>query len=373
MNLYYSMIGRLLDGRTSIRNEGYYIMDDQNEVVFSKKAPIYTEIVTIERFTDALAEGCRHVLRSFAETSDNKQVYAFSLCADEYSSIYVYMNTISCFEKTLEKYQSKNADYKKQDRIQSLKYNCGDFDFQFWQDHMGQNGRYVSLFESIAYRSEDVDKGEFEQAIAGTAVVAFEAGIIENGYYVCALEAMQRLVDEGAFDILNKADDFIAYTFTRNDYLDYGLVMRKTIERDLFYRVFPDIQKSDEQFNEEMNRNRQLSVIDSIAYWSDAIHSDYSLEPPFTYVKPAMEVFVQLEHFGNELAKECLERLTALASLNSFDRKDYERLGFYIEALYFCGPLTSEQTKQCIEIGLKLTEAGDILIEYAKELEAIAS
>lgn len=374
VNLYYSMIGRLLDGRTSIRNEGYYILDDQNEVVFSKSAPIQTEVVTLERFTEALAEGCRDVLRSFAETADNKQVYAFGLCADEYSSIYVYLNTMSCFEKTLGEYQSRNEKYKKQDHIQSLKYNCGDFDFGFWQDHMGQNRRYVALFESIANRAADVNKEEPEQAYAGTAVVAFEAGIIENGYYVCALKAMQRLVNEGAFDILDKTDDFIAYAFTRDDCTDYGFVMRKTIDRDLFYRVFPDIQELDEQFNEEMNRNRHLSVADSIDYWSDAIHSDYSLEPPFTYIKPAMEIFLQLEHFGNELAKECLERLTALASLDHFDRKDYERLGFYIEALYFCGPLTSRQLKQCMEIGLKLTEVGEeVLIEYAKELEVIAS
>jgi hypothetical protein len=368
------MIGRLLDGRSSIPNEGYYILDDQNEVVFSKNVPNQTEIVTLERFTDALAEGCRNILRSFAETSDNKQVYVFALCADEYNSIYVYTNTISCFENTLEEYQSRNDDYKKQDRIQSLKYNCGDFDFQFWQDHMGINGRYISLFESIANRASDVDKRESQQPIAGSAVIAYEAGIIENGYYVCALEAMQRLVNEDAFDILNRTDDFIAYAFTGDDCTDYGFVMRKTIDRDLFYRVFPDIRELDEQFNEEMNRNRHLSVANSIEYWSDAIHSNYSLEPPFTYSKPAMEIFLQLEHYGNELAMECLERLTALASLDHLESKDYERLGFYIEALYFCGPLTSNQLKQCMEIGIKLTEAGEeVLIEYAKELEAIAS
>ncbi|MEK3885649.1 DUF4303 domain-containing protein [Paenibacillus sp. PL2-23] len=374
MNLYYSMIGRLLDGRTSIRNEGYYILDDQNEVVFCREAPNQTEIVTLERFTDALAEGCRNIIRSFSETSDNKQVYVFALCADEYNSIRVYANTKSCFEKTLQEYQTRNADYEKQDRIQSLKYNCGDFDFEFWQDHMGLSGRYISLFESIAYQAADVDKGDYEQPIAGTAVIAFEAGIIENGYYVCALEALQRLVNEEAFDILDKSDDFIAYAFTRDDYTDYGFVMRKTIDQDLFYRVFPDIKELDEQFNEEMNRNRNLSVGDFIDYWSDAIDSDYSLEPPFTYIKPAMEIFLQLERFGNELAKECLERLAALASLDHLDRKDYARLGFYIEALYFCGPLTSNQLKQCMEIGTKLSEAGEeVLIEYAKELDAIAS
>ncbi|MFD0960700.1 hypothetical protein [Paenibacillus chungangensis] len=42
------------------------------------------------------------------------------------------------------------------------------------------------------------------------------------------------------------------------------------------YRVFPDIRELDEQFNEEMNRNRLLSVADSNEYWSDAIDSDYS-------------------------------------------------------------------------------------------------
>lgn len=224
------MMGRLLDGRTPVRSEGYYLLKDQNEVVFSQSPPDHTELVTLESFTNALVEGCKQVVRSFAESSENKEVYAVSL--------------------------------------------------------------------------------------------------------------------------------------------------------DLFYRTFPDTLRLDEQFAEEMIRNRQLSVGDSIAYWSDAIHSDYALEPPFTYLKPAMEVFVQLEHYGSELTEECLDRLAELSSLDNLDRRDYEKMAFYIEALYFCGPFTVfcgpftvEQKEVCIGISQKLTkeDEDDVLNEYAKELASIAS
>ncbi|OMF24536.1 hypothetical protein BK133_22725 [Paenibacillus sp. FSL H8-0548] len=78
---------------------------------------------------------------------------------------------------------------------------------------------------------------------------------------------------------MDRTDDFIAYASTGNDYLDYGIVMRKTIDRNLFYRVFSDIKESDEQFLEVMSRNSQLPV-------ADAIHSNYSLEPRFPIIIP---------------------------------------------------------------------------------------
>ncbi|MGI2294448.1 hypothetical protein [Paenibacillus sp. GXUN7292] len=67
----------------------------------------------------------------------------------------------------------------------------------------------------------------------------------------------------------------------------HGLWIRhdKDDRTRLVLQGIPGYSGIDEQFNEEMNRNRHLSVANSIDYWSDAIHSDYSLEPPFTYIQ----------------------------------------------------------------------------------------
>ncbi|WP_171056336.1 DUF4303 domain-containing protein [Paenibacillus sinopodophylli] len=349
------------------------MIDDQNEVVFCKKPPAEVEIVTLGDFTNALVEGCKQVICSFAKTSDNKDVYAFNLYTDEHKFICVYMNTLSYFENTLAKYQDRYENYYEQHEIQSLKYNSGDFDLQFGQDHMGEYGRYVTQFETIAYCASDIDKEHAEQAMEGVPVVAFEAGIIEDGYYVCAIEAMQRLVNEDAFNSLDKTDNFIAYASTGEDGLDYDIVMRKTIDANLYYLVFPEMKESDEKFDEAINESKHLTVSDAISYWTDIIHNNNSLEPSFTYIKPTMEIFVQLERFGSELAQECLDKLTELPSLENLDNADYEKIGFYIEALYFCGSFTPEQMKQCVQIEQRFLEGDDILIECANELKAIVS
>ena len=373
MYTYYSKLGRLLDGRTPLRSDGYYILNDNDQVIYVTQPPTQGEIVTIESFTSALIKGCKQIIHSFADSPDNKEVYAVSLYADEHRSFYFYLNTLMCFNNTLGEYQSKNQEYFNKDRIISLKYNYGDFDFQFWQEHMGEYGRYITLFEKIADTALDMSKDESAIIVEGVPIVAFEAGIIEDGYYICALRAMQQLIAENVFDVLNKTDDFIACASTGNDYLDYGLVMRKTINEELFYRVFPDIKETDMQFEEAMKQYKHLSVADSIAYWSEAILSDYNLEPPYSYNKPEMEVFVQLEHFGNALAKECLERLSELARLDSIDMKNYKWVTFYVEALHFSGKLTTDQMEECKKIAVRLGEVDTDLVDTARELVTLAS
>jgi hypothetical protein len=282
------------------------------------------------------------------------------------------MNTLGRFNETLCKYQSNNQEYFERNHIISLKYNCGDFDFQFWQEHMGQYGKYIAFFEKIGYTASDISKDDPVGNVEGVPVVAFETAIIDNGYYVCALKAMQKLIAEKAFAVLDKTEDFIAYASTGNDYLDYSMVMRKTIDQELFYRVFPDLNELDTQFEEAMKQNMNLSVTDSIAFWSEAIEKDYRLEPPFTYSKSEMDVFVQLEQFGNVLAIECLDKLTELARLNSIDMKSYKWVTFYIEALHFAGKLTEDQAEQCKKIAVRLAEVDNDMIDSAKELEALA-
>jgi len=372
VNTYYSMLGRLLDDRKQLNIEGYYILCEDDQVIYDIEPPIQGEIVTIGRFTNALVEGCKQIIRSFADRPENKEVYAVSLYADEHKNIYLYLNTLGRFNETLRRYQSNNQEYFERDRIISLKYNCGDFDFQFWQEHMGQHGKYVTLFEKIGYATFDLNKDVPAGIVEGVPIVAFETAIVDNGYYVCALKAMQQLIAEKAFDVLDKTDEFIAYASTGDDYMDYGMVMRKTIDKERFYHVFPDLKELDVQFKEEMKQNMHLSVLDAIAYWSKAIEDEYRLESPFTFSRFEMEVFVQLERFGNVLAQECLEKLTELARLDSIDMKTYKWVTFYVEALHFTGELAEDQKEQCKKIAVRLTEVDSDLIDFAKELEALA-
>ncbi|QTH42481.1 hypothetical protein J4772_34320 [Cohnella sp. LGH] len=79
----------------------------------------------------------------------------------------------------------------------------GDFDFQFWQEHMGGHGKVIEQFEKIAERSYDVEQSSSDDDV-GKITIAIEAGIVRAGYQVLALKAMQRLIAEDAFAALNK-------------------------------------------------------------------------------------------------------------------------------------------------------------------------
>ncbi|WP_165452650.1 DUF4303 domain-containing protein [Paenibacillus thalictri] len=369
MNTYYSKIGRLLDERTPIDQEGYFVLCDDNEAKFSLEKPEGIKIVTSECFANALAEGCKFVVNTFASSTDNDKVYVFNLYADEHNSIFIYLNTMDQFKGILERYQNKYpGKYQDISDKNSLKYSQGDFNFQFWHEHMGEHGRLIHDFERLAYLVMDLDEGESDLNEDDTPILAFEAGIIKDGYYLLALKATVQLINEKAFGPLNKTENFIAFASTGNDYMDYSLTMRKTIEQELFYDVFPNIKEKDAQYREELEKNAQLSVGEYLDYWNDAVHSGYRLDIPFKYIKSELEIFLQLERFGDELASECIDRLKQINYNVSLERKQFESIYFYIEALHFAGILSEEQKHNCSIVADLMSSCKNDLKEAAKEL-----
>lgn len=371
MNTYYSMIGRVLDERTPIYNDGYYILSDADEVIFSPERPNQVEVVSVEKFTQILVEGSKNIIKTFANSHHNKDVYAVALHVDEYPYVRVYMNTLDCFKTTLHTYQENSSNYYTNEEIRSLKYNRGDFDFEYWDKHMGDYGKYILFFESIFERAPEVDRDQNIEELDGTPIVAFETGVIENGYYLCALKAMQQLIAENTFDCLNKTDDFISYTSVGIDDLEYSLVMRKTIELELLYRVFPHIKENDIKFNKVMEQHKNMSVTDALSYWSKDCHDSFNLEILAEHYKPEYEAFLQLERYGNNLTKICLEKLTHLVHLNNLEDKQLAQILFYTEALHFGGRLTKEQIELCNMISSKLREIDNDNSESPTDLDLL--
>lgn len=277
------------------------------------------------------------------------------------------MNTPECFQKTLQNYQSNNSDYYSKERINALKYNQGDFDFQFWHEQMGEYGRIIESFENIAGLMDYTDTNEtFAEACRG--VISFEAGILKSGFHALTLRAVQCLISGDAFEKLNRTDDFIAYASTGNDYIDYSITMRKTIDEKLFYRIFPDIEESDNRFREVMMQTQDLSAGEFIDFWLGE-----AAKSPFDYNKCEMDVFVELGRYGRGLAQECLVRLKDLTEIELMERNDYENLYFYSEALHFSGGLSSEQKEVCRQIASQLEGKSDVLKETAFELIALSN
>lgn len=369
MNLYYSRLGRILDERTPYRQEGYYVLCEGDEAKFSSSAPEGV-VITEEDFVEALAEGCRTVIRDFAGGPENAEVYAFNLYADEHHSFYLYINTMPRFRETLERYQTRYpGKYHVFAYINSLQYNPGDFSFQFWQEHMGEQGSVIHDFEKLAYAVTNTDEAD-PLGPDDEAVVAFEAGIIPCGYQLMALEAVRRLIGEDAFAPLSKTEDFIAYASTGNDYIDYSLTMRKTIDPDLFYRIFPDIKQKDQMYQAELERKASWSVEQALdEHWTDR---GYRFSNPNHYIKSEYDLLKELERFGPPLAEECLRRLAAFRyGDGELERLDYENIYYYVEALHYAGALAPEHQAACGRIA-GLMAHDEALKEAASELAALA-
>lgn len=367
MNTYYSMLGRLLKGKTPIHKEGYYILCEDNRIKFNLDRPLNVKLVDAEQFVDTLVRGCKEVIHSFSKSPDNQEIYAFSLYVNDYKSIYVYINNTQEFENTL---QDQYSHYEDPNRINSLKYNLGDFNFQFWDQHMGEFGHLLGDFERFA-DVQSYNSGEEPLQPEDQPVIAFEAGIICDGYHALALEALVRLKAENAFDSLNTTPNFIAFASSDNDYIDYSITMRHTIEPAVLYEVFPELKEKDAQFQAWVEQNQQLSAGEVIDQLHDTFLDRASLGVPFSMGRCEYDVFEQLEPLGNALAEECLSRLYNFTTIAQLEREHFDLIYCYTEALHFAGELTPKQKYACSLLANTFLEQDKDLVDIAKSLSAI--
>ncbi|MBB3108811.1 hypothetical protein FHS18_000863 [Paenibacillus phyllosphaerae] len=371
MNTYYAKLGRLIDERTSYHKDGYYILCEDNILRYSDTKPNNIEIITSERFVDALADGCRTTIANFAETAENKDVYAFNLFIfDDHKYYIIYMNTEEKYNARIAEYQAKYPRYAEPSDQRSVKYSQGDFDFEFFftPEDVGDPGRIISAYEDVVNIESNNDEiGAIEED--DLPVIAFEVSIIHDGMYVLTLKAIERLLSENAFASLNRTSDFIAYAAINHDWLDYSLIMPKTIDSDLYKQVFPDVYELHNQFKDEMQRIKDLSVSDAIDYWMPAIQDRHNLESPFSYCKAEYDVFLQVEVYENELAQECIHRMKQLLLNDQVGYDYFNEYEFYAEALHYAGELSNVQKTSCIEIADALLSSGEEqLFDVANEL-----
>jgi hypothetical protein len=137
-------------------------------IIFQYK-PDHIEIVTSESFVNTLVKNSKAVISSFAERSENKDVYVFNLQADEFYNINIYINTLEGFQQTLE----RNPKDRDERSLNWLKYNQGDFRFHLWLEDDNIVNSFTQLADLTTYPEEDFIFNEEDQPI-----IAFEAGII---------------------------------------------------------------------------------------------------------------------------------------------------------------------------------------------------
>lgn len=330
VNLYYTGICQLLNGDKELEGNGYLVKTDDGRVVYSDTSPFNVQIITFEQLEEALFEGTKHIINEFVKSDDNKDVYAFNLYADEYDSFYVYLNTDSSFEKTIEQKYSHYTEDQKND----IKYNQGDFSFQFFTSDMGDSRGIVEGCENVASSIKYEDNID-NISPNDIAIIAYERKIFYDGLYLAAFNALKRIGNSSELDKLNKSNNFIYYAATGHDYVDYSLVMRKTIDPRLFYNCFPGIEIKDEEFQAHIESINSKSIVEIIDYWEEALQGEFNEGSPYSYIKMEYQVFEVLKVFGNSMAEENIQRLEMKIDDDLKNNVIRNKVDIYLKTLEF--------------------------------------
>ncbi|TYP70209.1 DUF4303 domain-containing protein [Paenibacillus methanolicus] len=370
MNTYYVQLGMLLEERIPAKQEGYYILHvDDEQISYDLSVPDGIRIITAEDFVHALAEGCKQILKDFSQSSVNEEVYVFVLHPEEQYGFSVYLNTTSWFSTNLSRYTEPDSDY-----VAWIKYNPGDFAFQFGEKHMGDYGKVIQQFVTIGIsRFGHPDGYPKPGGVSSVPQVAFEAGIIEEGYQLLALQAVKRLIREEAFASLHKTKNFIAYSVTENEDLDYAITIRQAIGSGLFYEVFPQLQMQDDYCEREVERYQKSTVGECLDHWMAAVHDSYYKNvKSYAFSKIEYGVFLSLKRFGSDFAQAALERLIALMDHAIWGNEEHYEFEYYMQCVRSSDILTPRLRKMCKELATSIRNHPGFDDDYVIELGNLA-
>lgn len=355
MNTFYVSICQSLENKRKIDAKGYFVLTTDDNAVYSNVVPPNTRVVTMQDFEDSLVDGMRHVIQKFSASGENKEVFAFILSVNDHYRIRSYINTLPAFNKSIEDYYSQYTE-KEQHQI---KYNLGDFPYEFYDEDMGPSGEMVTAFESIAFVFGYEPESLEEISDSDEPKIAFEKAIFLEGYYVLALNAVKRLIAENAFASLDRTDDFVSFADTNYRWTDKSVTMRKTIPIDLLYKMYPDLKDMDAQFNEILEKQSHMSISDKLDHWVEVLESKFNDGNPYHYDKTAYHVFLSWEVHGNELAEECIKRVEGILSHGTMDLPTIEKLSVLLKALEFAGTISDDALKRCDTIITRLRAEED--------------
>lgn len=252
---YAIKVSQIVDDIRKPKGEGYYRVGKDNKVYYSDGKPFLSSTLDVNGFEELIYNECYMFINKFSKTADNKDIYCFTLSTSEHNDIIIYINNLEKYHSTLKRYISMYPKYKEDSEARSLKYSLGDFEFMYTNhDSCFSNnfrtifGEYMNIANGI--RDEEIIKEK--QSIFNTIKTAYSGDLFDDSLYSILKNVLDRLVL--SFDLLNKTNDFIYYLSTGDDYIDYSLSMRKTVQESLFYRVFPDMKNKDLEFELVMKK-----------------------------------------------------------------------------------------------------------------------
>lgn len=338
MHGYDIIVSQHIDENRIPIGQGYYVVDTEGEINYTETiCSKELNLITIESFEEILYKECCTIIENFSKNEQNKNVYAFSLYTNEHNEIIVYLNTVEQFKDTLQGYIDDYPEYAKKNMQRSLKYSLGDFSFAFYGDeHFSEF--FSSLFNTYREITECIREGEginfdFELIKCKDINLVFESKLFDNALYSIVLNVTKRLKNH--FNILNTTEDFIAFASSGNDYIDYSLSMRKTIEKELFYELFPEEKENDMQFEKTKADVSRLNFEQEFDFWFDEVLKDdyrtgkgvYS-----KYIKTEYEAVRALGDKGKDCIKDIFRMLHCIVNKvksSKIEKEDYQR-GFLL-------------------------------------------
>lgn len=173
--------------------------------------------IDYELFKNLLVSHYIKVIKKFAKTSDNKDVYVLTLVVNGY--ITLNWNTIP--ELQLRYEDEYQGQYQDRYSLDDIKFSIGDFAFEEmvdWTEEMDQLMR---------------DHQDFLSEVAGVSDELYDYHNMQ--LIECLIAVLKEL--EPAFIHLNRTNDFVAYVSDFNDENDLRYA-KATVPHELYQKVF---------------------------------------------------------------------------------------------------------------------------------------
>lgn len=144
-----------------------------------------------------MAKFAEQQINEFLNIHNSEVFYAFAI-----DDGLLCLNSLEEFKDTLKKYQEAHERYKRDEEIEDLKYNTGDWAYQGFARLNSSPGYNVSLYKkfyNLGFR------GATEQELKSTK------------YYIAMCKIMKVLEESEAFKRIPRTSDFKTFVAYGND------------------------------------------------------------------------------------------------------------------------------------------------------------
>jgi len=231
--VYKEFLKKVILGEWEYEESGYVVYTVNNDILsyisLPEEKPYLVDCKVIE---DLLYDDCCRAIDRFAQSEDNKDVYAFTLFIDTDGGVNgASINTESSYKTRVNEVYSDCLEEELKE-IWGERYNEGDFTFRYYsEDFVGPKLKEIM----DAYYCINQEHPILDVSMD----IAFESNLFEERLIQVGINVVRRLSDK--FKVLNRTDDFIAYVSLHDVGADIiGLLMQQTVSIKTFEKLFPN-------------------------------------------------------------------------------------------------------------------------------------